>query len=404
LSISAAEDFSTLLSQRVAAERLVLAEAWLARLKELLPVDANEVFPSSELLDHIPALIGQVAAYLRAPAHEEIAANAAVIAKAGELGALRYAQKASVHQLLREYEILGDVLHNFVADETRRLGLAPSSTDCFEVLGRLTHAVAALMRTTVDTFVSAYTATIQEQNERLRSFNRTASHELRSSIGTIMFAASLLDKDRERIVRDDERLTKIAATIRTNTERLLWLVQNLQRMARLSEPADLPNEQRVEVETVANEVAAQLAEMAASRGVSIRVVQGLPTIVVDAARLELILLNLVSNGIKYSNPQQSDRFVEIAPASRDDAGPGQCSIVVRDNGLGIPDAQQAAIFDRFVRAHAHLDRQLGVTGSGLGLAIVADCVAAVGGSVRLESVEGRGTSFWITFETARAGA
>jgi signal transduction histidine kinase len=70
---------------------------------------------------------------------------------------------------------------------------------------------------------------------------------------------------------------------------------------------------------------------------------------------------------------------------------GSCTICVRDNGLGINDANQTAIFDRFFRAHAHLDDELGVSGTGLGLAIVADCVEALGGTIRCESREGEGT-------------
>jgi signal transduction histidine kinase len=395
VTITAAENYATIVSQRVAVERPVLASQWLERLKEILIVDANHVFPSDQLLDHIPALIFEIAAYLRAPADEEIAANAAVIDKARELGALRHQQRASVHQLLREYEILGDILQKFVVDETARLALQPSSTECFEVFRRLSRAIATLMRTTVDTFVGEYTTTIHEQTERLKAFNRAASHELRSPIGTILFAAGILDKDRARIVHDDERLAKIAATVRTNAERLLWLVENLQRIARLSEPVDVPSQQRIDVGTIASEVARQLTDMANSRGVSIRVAAGLPIIVADPARLELVLLNLVSNAIKYSNPRQREPYVEIAPADPPDV-PEQSTIIVRDNGLGIPESDQEAVFERFFRAHAHLDRELGVTGSGLGLAIVADCVEALGGSIRCESSTEKGTVFYVT--------
>ena len=69
---------------------------------------------------------------------------------------------------------------------------------------------------------------------------------------------------------------------------------------------------------------------------------------------------------------------------------------VRDNGLGIAEADQPAIFDRFFRAHAHRDQELGVTGTGLGLAIVIDCVQALGGAIRCESRAGEGTTFYIT--------
>jgi signal transduction histidine kinase len=391
-----ADNFAGVLSQRLAAERWRLADLWLERLKELLPLDPNNVFPSDQLLDHIPLLIGEIAAYVRAPADQEIAANAAVINKARELGALRHEQHASIHQLLREYEILGDILQSFVIEQTDRLALAPSAHECFDVFRRLTRAVAALMRTTVDTFTSAYTMTIQEQNDRIKAFNRTASHELRSPIGTILFAASLLEKDHERLTRNTDRLAKIATTVRTNAERLVWLIENLQRIARLSEPLDVPSQQRTDVRAIANEVARQLQEMAASRRVSIRVADGFPTILVDPARLELVLLNLVSNAIKYSNSQEPESFVEIAPSPLPATEPGLCTIMVRDNGLGIPEAAQSGLFERFFRAHAHLDEELGVTGTGLGLAIVADCVAALGGSIRCESAVGHGTTFYIT--------
>lgn len=402
LTIIAADNYASRLSQRVSAARLVLAGQWLERLKTLLTVEPNDVFPSDQLLDHIPVLIDELAGYLRAHADEEIAANAAVIDKARELGALRHQQRASVHQLLREYEILGEILEAFLVDETELLGLQPTSTEVFDVLRRLSRSIATLMRTTVDTFISEYMATIQDQNDRIKAFHRAASHELRSPIGTILFAAGVLEKDHARLAQDEGRLVKVATSVRTSAERLVWLVENLQRISRLSEPLDGPSRQLVPIETVAAEVGRQLEEMAAARGVAIRVIPGLPTIVVDPARLELVLLNLVSNAIKYSDPGRDESFVEIAPGPPQ-LHPTLCTVVVRDNGLGISEADQVAVFDRFFRAHAHLDEELGISGTGLGLAIVSDCTEALGGSIRCESQPGHGTTFFITLPAVDPG-
>src|SRR4051812_33574868 len=90
-----AEDYPSLIASRIAAERLSLSARWLSRLRELLTVDANQVFPSEQLLDHIPSLVDELAGYLAAPADHAIAANAAVMDKARELGLLRHAQHAS---------------------------------------------------------------------------------------------------------------------------------------------------------------------------------------------------------------------------------------------------------------------------------------------------------------------
>ncbi len=316
--------------------------------------------------------------------------------KARELGLLRHEQHATAHQLLHEYEILGEILDTFLVEETARLGLQPSVAECFETQHRLTRAVRVLMRTTVDTFISEYTTTITEQAERIQTFNRSASHELRSPIGTLMFAGALLDRDEVR--QDPHRLAKIAATVKSSAERLSWIVENLQRMARISEPIDGPSRQQVELRSLADEVARQLDEMAASRHVVIRVSPDLPALHADPARLELVLLNLVSNAIKYSDPHKPESFVEIVPGAPGAAG--MCTVCVRDNGIGIEAEDQAAVFDRFFRAHAHLDQELGVTGTGLGLAIVADCVKALGGSVRCESGAGEGTTFFVDLPIA----
>jgi signal transduction histidine kinase len=392
--VQTTDGYAGTLAQLIISERWTLANAWLTRLRDLLTVEPNDVFPSDDLLDHIPSLIAEIAAYLRAPADEEIAANAAVIDKARELGMLRHEQKASVHQVLREYEILGELLETFVVTETERLELQPSAADGFELLRRLTRSIRTLLRTTVETFISQYTTTIQERNERIKAFNQMASHELRSPLGTLTFAATLLNT--EVVQSDAQRLAKIASVVRSNVERLSWLVENMQRLARLDGALDLPNQQYVELSTLATEVVRQLEDMAAAKGVTIRVAPGLPALLIDPARVELVLLNLVSNAIKYSDPSKTSCFVEIGPAAPDETQPRSCVICVRDNGVGIPENQRDAVFDRFFRAHAHLDGELGVTGTGLGLAIVAECVQALGGTIRCESVVAEGTAFFIT--------
>jgi two-component system, OmpR family, sensor kinase len=130
--------------------------------------------------------------------------------------------------------------------------------------------------------------------------------------------------------------------------------------------------------------------MAETRGVEVRVAPSLPTVTADLARLELTLVNLISNAIKYSDPAKETRFVEIdaAPADRPDVH----AILVRDNGIGVAEPELRSIFGRFYRGHADRDGELGNTGLGLGLSIVADCVNVLSGDIRVESVLGEGTT------------
>lgn len=392
--LTSLDTYADIVARALAAERTTISEQWLVRLNALLDVSPVEVFPSADLLDHIPVLIDDIAGYLRAPEAEEIAANTAVIVKARELGTLRYEQRASVHQLLREYEILGEILETFVAAATERLNLTPTPMECFIVVGRLTRAVRTLMRTTVDTFIAQYTGVIDERNERIDKFNRMASHELRTPIGTLVFAATLL-ANRE-ITDDPRRLEQLVSVVSNNVDRLSWLVQNLQRLARIDQALDTPIHQRVDLGVIGDEVRRQLAEMAQSRGVQVLVDTQLPAIVADPARVELVLLNLVSNGIKYRDPEKSDALVEIVSVAAPSDDNPRCVFEVRDNGIGIPGDAQEAIFQRFFRAHEHLDATLGVTGTGLGLSIVVDCVKALGGVITCQSSPGRGTVFQVT--------
>jgi signal transduction histidine kinase len=209
-----------------------------------------------------------------------------------------------------------------------------------------------------------------------------------------------LEKD---VVQSDPlRLARLSTTISSNVERLSRMVTNLERLTRLTETLDVPSQQETDLKSLANDVAQQLEEMAAPRGVAIRIDSSLPSLVVDSARLELVLLNLLSNAIKYSDPDKSERFVEVV-ASEASVNDGMCAVSIRDNGLGIAEADKDTIFERFVRAHAHLDSSHGVTGTGLGLAIVAECIRELGGSIECQSTLAEGTTFIVRLPLKPAG-
>ena len=388
-----AADFGALIADRIQAEHVAISARWLERLKGMLSVDTNEVFPTDHLLDHIPALIKELAAYLRAPETEAVVANTAVIGKAQELGELRHTQAASVHQLLAEYRLLGGILTNFVQTELQQVGVSPGAGEAVEVLRRLNEAIWLLMQTTVNTFVAEYTATISSHAARLESFNRMVSHELRQPLGTLMYALPLLRAETDR--GDTARQEHLLAVMERNVLKLTQLMEQLESLSRLrTDRVDVPDVQRTDVATVAWEVASQLREMADARGVAITVSEPLPELVIDAARLELILMNLMSNAVKSSDPHKSPRVVSVETVPCET--PDSVCISVRDNGLGIPADQAATIFRRFVRAHADRDAELGVRGSGLGLAIAAECAEAVGGNIRVESTIGVGTTFFLS--------
>jgi hypothetical protein len=178
-------DFGDFIAARIRSEHRTLATRWFERLLDLLPVGARDIFPTESLLDHVPALILEISEYLRQPGDQAIASNTAILEKASELGALRHAQRASLHQVLREYQILGGVLVAFVMEELERAGDVPSPTAAVQLVSRLHQAVDVLSQATVEAFVGLYTRTIAEQAERLDQFTRMAAHESRARVGEV---------------------------------------------------------------------------------------------------------------------------------------------------------------------------------------------------------------------------
>lgn len=389
--------FDEAVAAQMRAQTTTLAARWLERLTSLIPLDPNEVFPGERLLDHIPAVVSEIAGYIVAPEAEEIAANTAVIDKARQLGLLRYEQQASLHQLLREYELLAEVLQAFIADETLQLGQLQAS-EALRVARRVDRAVHALMRVTVETFVAEYTRTLSDQQRKLESFRNMVSHELRNPIGALMFGARLLASPEQ--VTDPVRRARALDAIERNAERLVVLINNLQRLSGDVLADDRPTEQLADVGLIAADVARQLRQMAETRSVEIVVGDSLPKIVTDPARLELVLVNLVSNAIKYSDPAKAVRQVTIG---RGPTTAGSWSMLVSDNGLGIPSEAVPSIFERFTRAHADRDGELGADGSGLGLAIVKESVEALNGVIVCTSTVGSGTVFEMRWPVQSTG-
>jgi signal transduction histidine kinase len=388
-------DFSDLIAERMRVEHRALAARWFDRLLDLLPVDAREVFPTESLLDHMPQLILEISRYLSDPEEGAIAANTAILDKARELGALRFSQRASLHQLLREYQLLSAILVTFVQEEIEHLGAKPTPAASVLVITRLHEAVNVLSQSTVESFVTLYTQTIAEQGKRLEQFTRMAAHEWRQPLGALQFGVNLLGEARLDPIRRQRTLDAVSRSV----THLVELTRKLESVARMHDSGDNAVVQEIPVATVVEEAARQLSEMAAARDVEIRVAESLPTLTVDVGRLELTFVNLLSNAIKYSDAAKPSRYVEVTGAADD----GWHRILVRDNGIGIPAEALKTIFKRFTRAHADREDLSHVAGIGLGLAIVDDCVRSIGGVIEVESDEGRGTTFVLRLPLTSPG-
>jgi signal transduction histidine kinase len=167
-------------------------------------------------------------------------------------------------------------------------------------------------------------------------------------------------------------------------KRIVGLVEQLLDLSRLTMGKLELSLERTDLATVATEVAERLSELAARAGCVLNVsAPGSLAGEWDRARIEQVLSNLVSNAVKYA-PGKPIHVTLEALGER-------ALVVVRDHGMGIDEADQARIFDRFERAVAH--RNYG--GFGLGLWIARQLVEAHGGTISVQSKPGEGAAFIV---------
>lgn len=382
------------LAERMRDSRDDLTRRWLDRISARVRLDPNRVFPTDALLDHVPLLILGIADYIENP-EKVILAEVPVIAKAMELGELRFSQGFDEYQLLKEYEIFGGILFSFLSRIADGIDEPCSRGELLACAHRLFLAVALIQQATLTHYLSLVKERLSEREQRLRAFNRALSHELRNLIGTIGGAAEILELDG---TSEEERRTMVSVVAR-NTASMKVALENLLELSRLDE--DSRRSRHIALPKAAIEVVRQLRESARSRGVDIRLAPDLPAVDVSAAAFELCLSNLIGNAIKYSDPAKAPRWVEVRAEvkSRDDSTRMETVVEVRDNGLGVPESMRPRLFQRFFRAHEQT--QSGIDGTGLGLSIVRETVASMGGRAWAEFLAD-GTAFFFSMPTRRA--
>jgi signal transduction histidine kinase len=381
------------LATQVRAAREELTRRWLERIAARVDMDPNRVFPTDELLDHVPLLMDRIADYLQDPA-DEITADAPVIGKALELGELRWSQGFDAHQILKEYEILGGVLFQFLVRSVDEIEEPCTRAELLACAHRLFRAVAVIQQLSTEQYLRLAAEAVREREERLRSFNRMVTHELKNRIGSILGAGQLLqDPD---ISADPTRRNRFAAMVTQNADAMQDVLQNLLELSKMD--SDARRQRNVPLPRAAAEVCRQLREMSQANGVKVRV-EELPDMEVSSGALELCLTNYVSNAIKYADPAKPERWVRVTGEVRRTDDDCRLVIAVEDNGLGVPEEAREKLFSRFYRAHGTIT---GVEGTGLGLSIVRETIEGLGGQAWAEFDGVEGSRFLLSLPCRRA--
>ena len=220
-------------------------------------------------------------------------------------------------------------------------------------------------------------------------FTANVSHELKTPLTSIKGFTDMLSSGMVASPEDQKRfLTMIGVEV----DRLIDLINDILKISELDDVAIDQCEDRSDALTVARDASILLLPSAKEAGVDLSVSGQEAWVAVPQSRLKELFLNLMSNGIKYS---ENGGAVRVQVAVRD----GQAVFTVSDNGIGIPPEALNRIFERFYRVDKGRTRKSG--GTGLGLAIVKHIVQLYGGTVDAESQVGKGSTFTITLPLAK---
>lgn len=392
---TASPSLALLMATRLHDAGRELTARWLERIVARVSVDPNRVFPTDDLLDHMPLLIKGIAEFVADPGRA-VGGQADVMERAMELGALRYAQGFSAHELQKEYEILGGVLFSFFTRVTRELEPPPEPEEVLACSHRLFQAIAIIQQATTMQFLQHVTAALAERESRLEAFHRALAHEIRNRIGATLGAGQLLTLPG----LGEEQRDELAGVVVRNANGMRLVLDNLLELAQVRTPER--QQRHVRLPAAVAEATRQLRDAAQGAGVTLRVAPDLPDVEVAAAAVELCLVNYVSNAIKYAAPYRAERLVEIrGHVSSDPSGlPNEVVIEVADNGLGVPERARDHLFTRFFRAHE--TQAPAVEGTGLGLSIVRETVEALGGRAWAEFPPHGGSIFALAMPCRRA--
>lgn len=222
---------------------------------------------------------------------------------------------------------------------------------------------------------------LKKSNNELDKFVYSVSHDLRAPLSSMLGILGLIESE-----TTDTNILEDLQLLKTSINKLDGFIMDIldySRNARLE-----INSEPIHFDKLLDDIKKHLKHMASANShvdIRIHIENGIP-FYSDSNRLNIIFNNLISNSLRYSNPDIPDPYVEIDVKIFED----KSIIKVKDNGIGISKENQGKVFDMFYRVSKKS------VGSGLGLYIVKEIVERLHGSIHLESEPEKGTEFIIT--------
>ncbi|WP_443747134.1 PAS domain S-box protein [Asticcacaulis solisilvae] len=230
----------------------------------------------------------------------------------------------------------------------------------------------------------------EEANIAKSEFLANMSHEIRTPMNAIVGIANLMALSKPLTPRQED----FVRTLNVSAKSLLELINDLLDVARIEAQTIEFEAVPFNLDALIREVSSMMNVRVREKGLDFRVeddcAQG-RQFVGDPTRIRQIVLNLCSNAVKFT--EKGHVAIIVGCEAGDEADVERVSLRVEDTGIGIAADKLSSIFDKFVQADSSITRRYG--GTGLGLAITQTLAEALGGEIRVESVEGQGSAFTV---------
>ncbi|MDO4460676.1 MAG: ATP-binding protein [Clostridia bacterium] len=228
-------------------------------------------------------------------------------------------------------------------------------------------------------------------NKAKSTFLFNMSHDIRTPMNAIIGYSELMDK----YFDDTERCRSYLSKIRSSSDFLLSLINNVLEMARIESGKMQLDEIVCDTNEICSEVNDVYSDLMSKKNIEFITTSNVKTryIFCDVVKLNEIFLNIVSNAYKYT-PEGGKVIVTIDELPSDKEGTTLIQAKVRDTGIGMSPDYLPLIFDEFTREHTSTETR--IEGTGLGMPIVKRLVELMGGNITVESELGKGTEFTVT--------
>lgn len=228
---------------------------------------------------------------------------------------------------------------------------------------------------------------LAEVSRMKTEFVNIVSHQLRSPLSNLKWGVEFLMSGKSE--KTAEKQQEYLQILKENTEKMEELISNLLIVSRIEQGEFFPKKEKISLDDLIEKAIkeAELFTLASNLKIEFKKKKELPQVNADPFQLKLAIDNLLNNAIRYSKKKES---IEIKLEEKNKT----LRFEIRDNGVGIPKADQKHIFQKFFRSGNALKHE--TEGSGLGLYIVKSILERSGGKVGFKSQEGQGSTFWFT--------